>query len=175
MICCFIGHRKIKHTAELKKITYQTVRSLIELGVTDFIFGDHYAFNSLCYDTVSELREEYPIIRRIHFRKDYQEISDDVREYFLQGYEDSVCPDGVANAGKASYIERNRAMIRISDYCVFYYDENYQPPLRKESKHSVIPYQPKSGTRAAYEYALSQKKKVINLYNLSVTEITCFK
>jgi len=124
---------------------------------------------------VSELREEYPIIRRIHFRKDYQEISDDVREYFLQGYEDSVCPDGVANAGKASYIERNRAMIRISDYCVFYYDENYQPPLRKESKHSVIPYQPKSGTRAAYEYALSQKKKVINLYNLSVTEITCFK
>ena len=124
---------------------------------------------------MSELREEYPIIWRIHFRKDYQEISDDVREYFLQGYEDSVCPDGVANAGKASYIERNRAMIRISDYCVFYYDENYQPPLRKESKHSVIPYQPKSGTRAAYEYALSQKKKVINLYNLSVTEITCFK
>ena len=98
-----------------------------------------------------------------------------MREYFLQGYEESVCPDGVANAGKASYIERNRAMIRISDYCVFYYDENYQPPLRKESKHSVIPYQPKSGTKAAYEYALSQKKKVINLYNLSVTEITCLK
>ena len=63
-------------------------------------------------------------------------------------------------------------MIRKSDYCVFYYDEHYQPPLRKESKHSVIPYQPKSGTRAAYEYALSQKKKVINLFGRSATEIS---
>ena len=30
-------------------------------------------------------------------------------------------------ACKASYVERNQAMTNNSDYCVFYYDENYQP------------------------------------------------
>ena len=172
MTCCFIGHRRIEQTPELKELLAQTICSLIELGVTDFIFGDHSAFDTLCYGTISALQEKYPEIRRIHFRKDYQEISESERQFFVKGYEDSICPDGVASAGKASYIERNQAMIRKSDYCVFYYDEHYQPPLRKESKHSVNLYQPKSGTRAAYEYALFQKKKVINLFGCYVTEIS---
>ena len=30
---------------------------------------------------------------------------------------------------KASYVERNQAMINNSNYCVFYYDENYQPKI----------------------------------------------
>ena len=172
MTCCFIGHRKIEQTPELKELLTQTICSLIELGVTDFIFGDHSAFDTLCYGTVSAIQEKYPEIRRIHFRKDYQEISESERQFFVEGYEDSICPGDVASAGKASYIERNQAMIRTSDYCVFYYDEHYHPPLRKESKRSVVSYQPKSGTRAAYEYALSQKKKVINLFGRSVVAMS---
>lgn len=163
MTCCFIGHRKITQTPLLRERLRQIISSLIESGVTDFIFGDHSVFDTLCYDTVTELKEQYPEIRRIHFRKDYQEISDSVREFFVAGYEDSVCPDGVASAGKAAYIERNQAMIRESDYCIFYYDELYLPNRRKESRRSISSYQPKSGTKAAYEYALSKGKKIINL------------
>lgn len=170
MTCCFIGHRKITQTDKLRVRLRQTVCSLIESGVTDFIFGDHSAFDTLCYDVVTELKERYPKIRRIHFRKDFQEISDSVREFFVAGYEDSICPDGVASAGKASYIERNQAMIRESDYCIFYYNENYQPDRRKESKRSIGSYQPKSGTKAAYEYAIGNNKTVINLFDPSRAE-----
>ena len=33
-------------------------------------------------------------------------------------------------SGKAAYIERNKAMIDDSDYCIFYYNQNYKPPQR---------------------------------------------
>lgn len=57
MTCCFIGHRRIEQTPELKELLAQTICSLIELGVTDFIFGDHSAFDTLCYGTISALQE----------------------------------------------------------------------------------------------------------------------
>ena len=67
-------------------------------------------------------------------------------------------------AGKSSYIQRNYAMINDSDYCVFYYDENYLPEKRKMSKNSISYYQPKSGTKLAYHYAI-QKKKMMAIRN----------
>ncbi len=86
-------------------------------------------------------------------------------EILLKGFEDSICPKGVSNAGIASYVKRNQAMIRESDICVFYYDENYLPKRRKMNKHSISDYQPKSGTAVAYEYAVSKNKKIINIYS----------
>ena len=73
-------------------------------------------------------------------------------------YSGAMMPDRLWSAGAARYVERNQEMINASDYCIFYYDENYQPPRRKYSKRSVGDYQPKSGTRIAYEYAVQQKK-----------------
>ena len=61
-------------------------------------------------------------------------------------------------------MERNEEMIKASDFCVFYYDEEYKPPLRKQSKNALFPYQPKSGTMLAYQYAKQKKKEIINLY-----------
>lgn len=55
-------------------------------------------------------------------------------------------------------------MIMASDICIFYYNKDYQPKRRKESKHSIGTYQPKSGTRIAYEFAISKKKEIVNLY-----------
>ena len=85
-------------------------------------------------------------------------------QFLLAGFEDNICPKGISAAGKAAYAERNQAMICESDICVFYYNENYQPERRKESKRSIGTYQPKSGTKIAYDYAVKQKKKIINLY-----------
>lgn len=173
-IACFIGHRKIKKTPELIAEVQSTVNKLIENGVTVFLFGDHSEFDTLCYKAVTELKQTYPHIRRIHYRTAHQEIDDSVKQYFIAGYEDSICPKGVASSGKATYVERNRAMIRDSDVCVFYYDERYQPNRRKVSKRSLTDYQPQSGTRLAFDYAKSQSKKIINLAVTDKTEKRLF-
>lgn len=67
-------------------------------------------------------------------------------------------------AGKASYVERNQEMINQSNYCIVYYDDNYLPPRRKNSRRDLTDYQPKSGTAVAYEYAIKKKKEIINVF-----------
>ena len=161
---CFIGHRKIDDTPELRKRLQSILLDLVENGTTNFIFGDHSAFDSLCYELVTELKEKYPEIKRINFRKDYEDTDYYTMQFLIKGYEESICPKGVGNAGRASYVERNQAMIRESDVCIFYYDENYLPSRRRISRHDLCDYQPKSGTALAYHYAESKKKIIINCF-----------
>lgn len=59
-------------------------------------------------------------------------------------------------------------MIDDSDFCVFYYEENYKPPMRKYSKRNLSYYQPNSGTKVAYEYANKKKKRVINIQSIMI-------
>ena len=120
MTCCFIGHRKINDTPELRERLQGILQELIDNGTSNFIFGDHSAFNSLCYDLVTELKEKYPTIKRINFRKDYEDTNDYTMQFLIAGYEESICPKGVGNAGRASYVERNQAMIRESDVWLLY-------------------------------------------------------
>ena len=161
---CFIGHRRVEVTEELRSALRVVLLELIYEGATDFLFGDHSQFNDLCYDAVTELRQDFPQLRRVKLRTGDPELSDYAKRFFLDGYEDSVCPAGVAAAGRAAYVERNQAMIRESDVCVFYYDPAYSPPRRRASKHSVTDYQPQSGTALAYAYAVKSGKRVVNLY-----------
>ena len=58
-----------------------------------------------------------------------------------------------------SYVERNQAMIDHCDFCIFYFDENYQPEIEKFSKNSA-----KSGTKLAFEYAKRRKKIIYNIF-----------
>ena len=161
---CFIGHRKIADTPELRERLQSILLALVENGTVNFIFGDHSAFDSLCYELVTQLKEKHPEIKRINFRKDYEDADDDTMRFLIGGYEESVCPKGVGGAGRASYVERNRAMIRESKICIFYYDENYLPARRKNSRHDTCDYQPKSGTALAYHYAKSKKKAIVNCF-----------
>lgn len=78
--CCFIGHRNIERASEVQEKLRKELRKLIEQGTTRFIFGDHSEFNTLCYDTVTELMQEYPQIKRVKFRKDYPEITESVKQ-----------------------------------------------------------------------------------------------
>lgn len=96
MTCCFIGHRRIKHKKELASRLRDNICYLLEQGVATFLFGDHSEFNTLCYEVVSELREVYPKIRRIHYRTDYPDADAYTMQFLLDGYEDSICPDGVS-------------------------------------------------------------------------------
>ena len=45
-----------------------------------------------------------------------------------------------------------------------YYDENYIPKKRKNSRRDIKEYQPKSGTAVAYNYAVKKKKEIINVF-----------
>ena len=55
--CCFIGHRKINETEELRLKIFNTLEKLInENSVDTFFFGSKSRFNDLCYEIVSKLK-----------------------------------------------------------------------------------------------------------------------
>lgn len=164
MIATFIGHRKIQNSELLTEQIKRTVLNLIdEKQVDTFLFGSKSDFNSLCLEVVTELQKERPQIRRIYVRAEYPYISKDYEDYLLESYDATYIPENVINAGKAAYVERNYHMIDKADLCIFYYDENYKPPLKPATRGRITRDQPKSGTKVAYEYAIRQQKEIINL------------
>ncbi|MBO5358890.1 MAG: DUF1273 family protein [Clostridia bacterium] len=151
-ICCFLGHREIKKTNELKKQLSAVIENLIlNENINTFLFGSKSSFNSLCYKTVSEIKEKYLNIKRVYVRAEFAEIDEGYKMYLLERYEDTFFPENILKSGKAVYIKRNFYMIDQSNICVFYYDENYLPKNRK------------SGTKIALDYAIKKNKKVIVL------------
>ncbi|MBQ4122707.1 DUF1273 family protein [bacterium] len=177
--CSFFGHRKIEITEELKQKVKEVIEDLIvNHNVLIFLFGSRSDFDYLCHLVVTELKEKYPnIIRKCYTcrsetctleseRSHWEEIYSHFRKekVTLLGVEEEIEHKSKYTSGRASYVERNQAMINDSDYCIFYYDENYQPEMRKHSKRSIGYYQPKSGTALAYTYANQKKKIIINCY-----------
>ena len=161
--CCFFGHRKINETPELiERITKEIEFLITENEVSVFYFGSKSRFDDLCHKVTTELKEKYPHIKRVYVRSAFQLIPDWYENSLLEHYEDTYYPEHIENAGKASYVERNQEMINKSDFCVVYYDENYAPP-RRNSRRDLTDYQPKSGTRLAYDYAVKKGKEIINV------------
>ena len=176
--CSFFGHRNIQKTEELKQKITEVIEDLIvNYNVLTFLFGSRNNFDKLCHLIVTELKEKYPNIERVTYtcshetcileseRQKWERIYSHFqkKEGFLLCVEKEVEHKTKYTSGKASYVERNQAMINDSDYCVFYYDENYLPERRQYSKRSFISYQPKSGTALAYAYAKQKKKILINV------------
>ena len=146
MIVSFIGHRKLQLDNSFRKQLKELLLSLIDDRNADtFLFGSRSDFNSLCLEVVTELQKERPQIRRVYVRAEYPYISKDYEDYLLGSYD-------------ATYI------IDKADLCIFYYDENYKPPLKPATRGRITREQPKSGTKVAYEYAIKQQKKIINLF-----------
>ncbi len=162
--CCFFGHRKIDETDELKNNLNGIIENLIvSEKIVTFLFGSKSKFDDLCHEIVTDLKEKYPHIKRIYVRSAFQYIPDWYEESLLKHYEGTCFPEHIENAGKASYVERNQEMINHSKFCVIYYDENYLPPRRKNSRQDLFDYQPKSGTAVAYESAVKKNKIIYNL------------
>ena len=94
------------------------------------------------------------------------------RDIKYKDYDGAMMSDRLWSAGKASYVECNQDMINASDYCVFYYNENYQPPKRKYSKRDISEDKHKSGTQIAFDYAKQRKNggKELTIINLCMTK-----
>lgn len=149
-ICCFIGHREINVTDELKEKLYVLIEHLIiEESIDTFLFGSKSQFDDLCYDIVTNMKKKYPHIKRIFVRAEYPYIDESYKAYLLESYEDTYFPKSVLGAGKASYVKRNCEMIENSCFCIVYYKEDYTPKGRK------------SGTKIALDYAEKKKKTII--------------
>lgn len=149
-VCCFIGHRTIDETEELKRELNAVIeRLIVDENVNTFLFGSKSRFNELCHELVTKIKEKYPHVKRVYVRAEYPEISDDYRRYLLERYEDTYYPERIIGAGRAAYVERNCEMIDSSHFCVIYYDEKSAPATRK------------SGTKIALDYAAKKQKHVI--------------
>ena len=176
--CCFIGHRKIEITDELKSEIYGYIDNLIlKENVRVFLFGSKSDFDFLCHSIVTDLKEKYPFIKRVAYTCRSESVIlesecekwNEVYSYYkkqdihLLGVEEEFEYKTKYVSGKASYVERNQAMIDDSDYCLFYYNEKYVPPKRQEYG-GFRTYQPKSGTAIAFKYAKRKKKIIKNFY-----------
>lgn len=114
-----------------------------------------------------DLKINNPHIRRIYVRAEFPFIDENYTAYLLKSYDYTYYPERMINAGKAVYVERNYEMIDNSSYCVIYYDENYMPSRRKNSRRDLFDYQPKSGTKLAYDYAVKKGLTILNLKHKS--------
>lgn len=147
-VCCFIGHRKINETKEVRNQLLEIIENLItDEKIDTFLFGSKSRFNELCYETVTRLKEKYPYIKRIFVRAEYPYIGDDYKEYILESYEDTYYPKNIIGTGRLSYVKRNIEMINKSGFCVFYFDKGMLPTDRR------------SGTEVAFK----RKKNIIQL------------
>lgn len=165
MKVCFIGHRTVENSEELASLLNDVVVTLINNGATTFLFGSMSEFNDLSWQVVTNLQKKNFAIKRVYVRSAFQHIDKSYKDYLLSSYEDTYFPHKIEKAGKYSYLERNYIMIDTSDVCVFYYNENYIPPLKRQPKHNkLLPKSRNSGTKLAYSYALHKKKEIVNLY-----------
>ena len=170
MIATFIGHRKIQNSELLTEQIKRTVLNLIdEKQVDTFLFGSRSAFDELCLETVTEIKKLRPHIKRIYVRAAYPYIDSAYETYLLKFYDATYIPDKIEKAGKAAYVERNEFMIDKADVCIFFYNENYRPPLKPATKKRIFSFQPKSGTKIAYDYAVSKQKEILNLFSTAFT------
>lgn len=175
--CTFFGHRNTDCTEYLKQKVKSVVTDLIvEHGVTHFLFGSRSSFVSLCLEVVTEIKTNYPYIRRIAYTcrhetctleceketwlKRYSYANNNFR---LQTVDEEILYPHREKTSKSSYIQHNFAMIDASNYCVFYYNDQYKPPKRKLNKRSLSTYQPNSGTKLAYNYAMRKNVVIINV------------
>ena len=94
--CCFIGHRKINVTDELKeKLRVVIKRLIVDENIDSFLFGSKSQFDDLCWDIVTEIKKKYSHIKRIFVRAEYPYIDESYKAYLLESYEDTYFPKSV--------------------------------------------------------------------------------
>ena len=170
----------MENVEQLRIRLTETIERLIADGADTFLFGSRSEFDSLCWEVVTELQNQYPNIKRVSYNAPHESAitSKEERqqleqiyskliggEVHLKDYEAAVNSQKAKNATKDAYIMRNQEMIDNSDVCVFYYNKDYLPPRRKQSKSHVFDYQPPSGTAIAFEHAKRKKKTIKNLFD----------
>ena len=179
MTICFIGHRTVNNTEQIKVKLFNTLSSLMAKGADTFLFGSRSEFDFLCWKIVTTLKKKYPQIKRVSYNAPHETAytskgeRESCERFFSQAmkhevhyadYEEAVDSQKAIKANKNAYIMRNQEMIDTSDVCIFYYNKDYKPPIRKSPNKHLSDYQPKSGTAIAFAYATQKKKQIYNMF-----------
>ena len=152
--CCILGHRKFHLTDALRLKIEETIIYLItEHNVSTFFFGSKSNFTDVCFSVITQLKNRYPKIKRVYIRAEYPHINQAYLQYLSSLFEDTYYYNKNLKSGKYNYIKRNQILVDKSDFCLFYYNPEYQP----QSKTT-------SGTKLAYCYALKKEKIIFNLF-----------
>ena len=163
MKCCIIGHRSVLNSDVVVKELIQKISDLVEnKNVTNFIFGNYGEFNTLAYDSLYNLKlNSYPYIKLISYSlknecfytfEEYSNLKNKNNKKFMVFDEIVYLWDIDETKFKYSQVLRNKKMIKDSDYCLFYYRENYNLANNR-----------KSGTKIAFKYAKDLNKNVITI------------
>lgn len=167
---CIIGHRKIiDNTNIFEKNLFNILIDLIKnKNVSIFNFGFYGEFNDLCYKILINLKNYYPNIQLVLYSLNneiaytFEEVEDYKNKYNRKNKPFKYkCFDEIIylteideSRVEYSYVLRNKKLIDESDFCLFYYKENYSlPTLNGQIRNS--------GTKIAYDYSINQKKKII--------------
>ncbi len=149
MLCSIFGHRKIETNINLQELKNVLKNLISERNVDTFYFGGFSEFDDLCHALVTELKSEFPDVKRIFCLSDERHLRIAKRPKWLKDddYEDFIYLPLSFDWWYQRIYYRNCAMIDDSDFVLFYVTE-------KEN----------SGAYKAYKYAKSKKKNIINIY-----------
>jgi len=159
--CCLIGHRKVEDIENVSKNLKAALINLIEKqNVSTFLFGANGEFNDLCYKIINELKQKYKLKTIFYSRCDEYAFTFEEKERYTYKSKNPFpykCFDEIIENSKVhlanikqSYVLRNKLIINSSDFCLFYYKENYNLGLNRNS-----------GTKIAYEYAKELDKVIV--------------
>ena len=149
MVCSFFGHREIKiNDALISALTVEIMKT-VNLGCRTFYFGGYGEFDTLCYKTVTKIKEENPElnIRRIYCVAQERYLRKKVPYFNREDYDDVIFLEPAFDGWYKSIYFRNCAMIDKSDFVIFF----------AENREG-------SGAYKAYKYAEKKEKSIINLF-----------
>lgn len=146
MICCFFGHHDAP--SEIKPILKDTIsRLIIEEGISNYLVGNHGAFDGMVYTILKELRAKHP---HICFNVVLAYMPQKREDYNFVDPMDTLYPEGLESIPKRFAISwRNDWMLKQSEVVICYV------------RHSM------GGSGKYVEKANRQGKRIINLSDIA--------
>ncbi len=115
-VCCFIGKSRCSFSEEDIKRLKDTIEDLIHQGVDTFYNGKKGDFDCECAKAVYDLKKKYNFIRNIKVIAYYSFKKEEGAIDYL--FDESYYPSLEKVPYRYRYIERNKWMIRNSDFLI---------------------------------------------------------
>ena len=137
-VCTFFGHSECPEN--MKNAVLETVENLIrENDVKEFLVGDKGRFDRIVLDVLRDVKRKHPDVC-------YSVVLSSLQDKADLDYTETVFPEGIEVSPPRFAISwRNRWMVKQADCVVAYVCHTW------------------GGAAKFVEYAIRQKKKVINL------------
>lgn len=114
MTATFLGHKDLADTEHVRKWLQETVTTLIQRGVKQFLLGGYGSFDNLAARVVKDLQEDFPHI------ESYLVIPYIDRDFNKKLYDNSIYPPLETVPKRFAISKRNEWMIEESDVVVAY-------------------------------------------------------